>query len=401
MNCKNYNDHLKAYVDGELRGLLRLRVSRHVHACEACQAECHEMKQLSQRLQAIEMPPMPEGLRERILQTVETKYQPEITSQRQAWRWAYAVPLVLMISALYAVYKFNAIPGTEMQKSPPTSSTRVAQQPAEADALYNVPAPLRESKKVSSGAFASNPPASSEMSETSQEAATEPNASDRPIPSAVDQDKAPLRQQPKQAPAGRTRSNATLPKSALAEPVQEISLQLEVQDLNKALHSTLTAAESHQAVLKATAYETNGHAASYVEIELQIPQEKLEGFKAKLQKTGKVTSEKVLYAAGTESPPAQNLGIKPEAGTLAPPPGMDSNTGDNSVQGGGQETFTGSRSAQPQTPAADKAAEEKTRLQMHAPQGNASPKQEERETHLKRTVAMPVVKIRLILQQTK
>lgn len=401
MNCKNYNDHLKAYVDGELRGLLRLRVSRHVHACEACQAECHEMKQLSQRLQAIEMPSVPEGLRERVLQTVETKYQPERTHKQQAWRWAYAVPLVLMVSVLYAVYKFNAIPGTEMQKSPPTSSTRVAQQPAEADALYNVPAPLRGSEKVSSGAIASNPPTSTDLETLSQEAAAPQNAKALPPPSIEDQNKASLRQQPKQAPAGRTRSNATLPKSALAEPVQEISWQLEVQDLNKALHSTLTAAENHQAVLKATAYETNGHAASYVEIELQIPQEKLEGFKAKLQKTGKVTSEKVLYAAGTESPPAQNLGIKPEAGTLAPPPGMDSNTGDSSVQGGGQEAFTGGRGAQPQTPAADKAAEEKTRLQMHAPQGNVSPKREDKETQPKRAVAMPLVKIRLILQQTK
>lgn len=399
MNCRNYNDHLKAYVDGELRGLLRLRVSRHVLACEACQAECREMKQLSQRLQAIEMPTVPEGLRERVLQTVETKYQPEIKSQRRAWRWAYAVPLVLMVSVLYAVYKTNPIPGMEMQKSPPASPTRVAQQPAEADALYSVPEPMRGSEKLSSGAIASNPPTALET--LSQEAAAPQNTKAPPAPSVEDQNKASLRQQPKQAPAGRTRFNASLPKSALAEPVQEISLQLEVQDLNKALHSTLTAAESHQAVLKATAYETNGHAASYVEIELQIPQEKLEGFKAKLQKTGKVTSEKVLYAADTESPPAQNLGIKPEAGTLAPPPGMDNNTGDSSVQGGGQEAFTGGRGAQPQTPAADKGAEEKTRLQMPAPQGNVSPKREDKETQPKRAVALPVVKIRLILQQTK
>lgn len=393
MNCRNYNDHLKAYVDGELRGLLRLRVSRHVHVCEACQAECREMRQLSQRLQAIEMPPVPEGLRERVLQTIETRYQPEITPKRQAWRWAYAVPLVLMVSVLYAVYRTHSILGMEVRETSSAPPRRVAQQPAEAEAPSSTTAPMQEPEKESP-VQDSAPFESSDLGMLSQKVAAPQNAKALPAPSGEEQKSASRRQQPKQAPVGRSRFNASLPKSALAEAVQEISLQLEVQDLDKALHSTLTAAESHQAVLKATAYETKGHAS--VEIELQIPQGKLEGLKATLQKVGKVTSEKVLYAAGTEPHP-ENLGIKPEAGMLAPPPGMEIKTGDSNVHGGGQESFTGGRGAQPQTP----GAEEKTKPPVPAPQGSVSPKRDDQEAPSKRAVTLPVVKIRLILQQTR
>lgn len=48
--CTHFRDDLKAYADGELRGLLRLRVKRHVAHCSACREEIEAMELIRRRL---------------------------------------------------------------------------------------------------------------------------------------------------------------------------------------------------------------------------------------------------------------------------------------------------------------------------------------------------------------
>jgi hypothetical protein len=399
MKCRNYNDHLKAFVDGELHGLLQWRVSRHVHLCTVCRNECHEMKVLSQRLQSIEIPPVPEGLRERVLQTVETKPQPVMLIYRrkvQVWRWAYAVPLVLMLITIYAVYRNNYSLQPELQERSSVPANMIAEQP-EPERKFSKSA--MEQDKEASKIIASDPflPGSSErapgMIETQRSA----------LPSTADEEKVSVR--PKQEVSLTNKPNALSMTSRMGL-VQEVALQVEVQDLNQALRSTMRVAETHSAVLKVAGYDLKEKANSYAEIELQIPQGKLDAFVIQLRDIGKVTSEKVRYDTGTPSTLnfQNDTQIQPEAGTLAPPPGIEqadklaADTG-----GSGNDSKVTARAmpdAHQQNLGMEKTKEEQA-SPTGRPRSNLQQKRDEKKIESKRSLPLSVVKIRLILQKEK
>lgn len=391
MNCRNYHDHLKAFVDGELRGWLHWRVSRHVHACEACQYECHEIKQLSQRLQAIEMPAVPEGLRERVLQTVDMRHRPEPVRKVQAWRWTYAVPLVLMMSVLYAVYRNTSGPLTEMRELPSAPANTAAKQsfPAESFSGKSALMPDQE-KETPKKTIVSEPFLSSESDRVPKIVEIQRDAA----PSTLDKAQgAPKRGEKSPAKPG------ALPRAASNAPVHEVVLQIEVQDLNKALHATMQAAESQNAVLRVSGYEMNRTTASYADVELQIPQGKLNALMIKLHEVGKVTSEKVRYNV---EPSARlsfqsEAGIQSEASMLAPPPGMGQADKANSDPSGQESKAAGRGAAVPESQTHplgvnNQKSSPPSRAKSGFKENQDTPKRED-----KSPAPLPVVKIRLLL----
>jgi len=391
MNCRNYHDHLKAFVDGELRGWLHWRVSRHVQACKACQYECHEMKQLSQRLLAIEMPSVPEGLRERVLQTIDTRHRPEPVRKAQAWRWTYAVPIVLMMSMLYAVYRNNSSPLAEMGELPsaPESTAAKKSLPAESFSGKSALMPYEE-KNTSKEANVSEPLLSKELSRVPKDIEIQRAVAPSTLLKA---EGVPERDAKSPAKPG------ALPRAAGKTPVHEVVLQIEVQDLNQALQATMQAAESQGAVLRVSGYEMNQTTASYADLELQIPHGKLDTFMVKLQDVGKVTSEKVRYNVEPSGRLSfqSGAGIQSEADALTPPPGMGQANKAN-TDASGQEPKVAGRGAvmpEPQTQSLG-VDSQKPSSQSRAKSGSKE-NQNVAKREDKSPVPLPVVKIRLLL----
>jgi len=68
MNCKNYEEDLKAYIDGELPKLRSFAVRRHLTQCASCREEIITMTQIAEELRSIESEEvLPASLREKIL----------------------------------------------------------------------------------------------------------------------------------------------------------------------------------------------------------------------------------------------------------------------------------------------------------------------------------------------
>ena len=68
MNCKNYEEDLKAYIDGELPKLRSFAVRRHLTQCASCREEIVTMTQIAEELRSTESEEvLPASLREKIL----------------------------------------------------------------------------------------------------------------------------------------------------------------------------------------------------------------------------------------------------------------------------------------------------------------------------------------------
>jgi hypothetical protein len=65
--CTHFRDDLKAYADGELRGLLRLRVKRHVSHCAACREEIEAMELIRRRMRQNDPSTFTPELKDKIL----------------------------------------------------------------------------------------------------------------------------------------------------------------------------------------------------------------------------------------------------------------------------------------------------------------------------------------------
>ncbi|MGI4787951.1 MAG: anti-sigma factor family protein, partial [Janthinobacterium lividum] len=68
LNCTQYEDDLKAYLDGELSWLRRQAIRRHLTHCASCQKEILEMTQIAEDLRSAEpTEALSPALREKLL----------------------------------------------------------------------------------------------------------------------------------------------------------------------------------------------------------------------------------------------------------------------------------------------------------------------------------------------
>jgi len=80
--CVSVRASLGAYIDGELNGTERLRVSRHLEGCTACAAEVDALQQVGDVLRqsgTVDVPPQFEGLTEGVISRVRAE-------SAQSWR---------------------------------------------------------------------------------------------------------------------------------------------------------------------------------------------------------------------------------------------------------------------------------------------------------------------------
>lgn len=67
MKCDRVRTRLNAYADGELSGLRRWRIGRHVRGCPACRSFLASLGELNRMLGQLPLPALPAGLAERVV----------------------------------------------------------------------------------------------------------------------------------------------------------------------------------------------------------------------------------------------------------------------------------------------------------------------------------------------
>ncbi len=76
MNCRDLEERLNAYVDGELPDAHRRVFDRHMEKCEACQARARNVLDLGDVLEIPTVPPIPPGFSDRLMIEARRKSLP-------------------------------------------------------------------------------------------------------------------------------------------------------------------------------------------------------------------------------------------------------------------------------------------------------------------------------------
>lgn len=100
MKCLRVRDEIKAYVDGELGALARWRIARHLARCAECREEEIAMVDLTNKMRMNPQMAAPEGLRERVLQSVRPEPGPAVV--RKLWNRP-ALSMVVSVIIVCAV----------------------------------------------------------------------------------------------------------------------------------------------------------------------------------------------------------------------------------------------------------------------------------------------------------
>lgn len=230
--CHLYRDHLKAWLDQELRGWRRWQVGRHLRQCLSCQRECENLRAVSARLQALDAPVMPESLRDRIMLVVAQEIQTAPAPERNPvpMKWAWGLPALLAIGFAFAGLFFlssmkRGANGTE-------SATRFAMEP-QRDIAH--------------------------------------------------QDRA--------ASAPDSMLSKALNEPELLKKAETVSIEVEVESLTDAFENTLSVAETSRAALVKANYQSAAAESSGADLVVMVPQSRARAFLKRVVNLGHLTSE--------------------------------------------------------------------------------------------------------------
>jgi len=98
MKCLMVKNELKAYIDGELGPIARLRVARHLARCVECSMEVEAMTDLTNQVKNAGAVPAPQGLRDRVLGAIH--FEPVHTT---AHKWPYKTKPIAVVGVLLFV----------------------------------------------------------------------------------------------------------------------------------------------------------------------------------------------------------------------------------------------------------------------------------------------------------
>jgi anti-sigma factor RsiW len=114
MNCRKALSRLHAYLDGELPGNLGQQIEEHLHLCASCRSRAEKFRELTNLLDSLPVPPLPEGLAARVMAEAQ-KAAPFANKRRfssllgwQPLRWfvGLSVPLRLTAGAMIVLVCF-------------------------------------------------------------------------------------------------------------------------------------------------------------------------------------------------------------------------------------------------------------------------------------------------------
>lgn len=114
MNCKSVQNHLSAYIDGELAGSEMLVVRQHVLECAACSGEAEEIRRLKALIANTNQCTPPADFEERLVAHV---FRAEKARAASGWRAHIGLAGVAVAAAAAAFFVASQVSGPVKQPS--------------------------------------------------------------------------------------------------------------------------------------------------------------------------------------------------------------------------------------------------------------------------------------------
>ncbi|MCW5935337.1 MAG: hypothetical protein KIT45_13735 [Fimbriimonadia bacterium] len=230
--CHLYRDHLKAWLDQELRGWRRWQVGRHLRQCLSCQRECENLRAVSARLQALDAPVTPESLRDRIMLAVAQEIQTAPVPERNPvpLKWAWGLPALLAIGFAFTGLFF--LSSMKMGANGTKSAIHFAMEPQREIAHKDLAA----------------------------------SAPDSMLSKALNEPE-------------------------LLKKAETVSIEVEVESLTDAFENTLSVAETSRAALVKANYQSAAAESSGADLVVMVPQSRARAFLKRVVNLGHLTSE--------------------------------------------------------------------------------------------------------------
>lgn len=284
MSCERAVLKLKAYSDGELGWIERIRVERHLNGCDQCRAELAAIKKLSNVLRALPVGSPSDDFSAKVMNTVWKSDLQEAYSRRWSRRPAMVGALIAVIClASFAAYL--AMPD----------------QPADVGEIARLQTP--ESTRIDV-AKATTEDAQKILSPKVPDFPKDPFVSFEPgsaPPKAIEQ------------PKEKTKPEASIPEPAKNEPAQsddEIVITLQASDLLAVQDSVVRASADAGAYLTSADYASTVDKRPMVTLSVRAPEEKVESLKSNILTLGREVkrldsdAEKVALGMELKAQPA-------------------------------------------------------------------------------------------------
>ncbi|MBN2542016.1 zf-HC2 domain-containing protein [bacterium] len=99
MNCKEFDNWVYSYFEGELEGDLKISMDKHLADCERCRREYAALKSLASSLSSIKLPEVPPGFIQRTLPKLHITYN--LTQQsKPTWKMFWLIAASILFGGL-------------------------------------------------------------------------------------------------------------------------------------------------------------------------------------------------------------------------------------------------------------------------------------------------------------
>ncbi|GEM_PF-6017474 len=122
MNCNRIQEHLSAFIDGELESSLVPSVKAHLIRCSVCRKEKEQLETFSASIRAIPPVTAPPDFRDRIYASIHTRTQPKPSPFLQ-WKLILAPAAAMIFGIIIGAYRFQSFAPVQLAAESPMLDT--------------------------------------------------------------------------------------------------------------------------------------------------------------------------------------------------------------------------------------------------------------------------------------
>ena len=122
MNCNRVQEHLSAFIDGELESSLVPAVKAHLIRCSACRGEKEQLEAFGASIRTIPPVTAPPDFRDRIYASIHTRTQPKPSPFLQ-WKMILAPAAAMIFGIIIGAYRFQSFAPLQLAADSPVLDT--------------------------------------------------------------------------------------------------------------------------------------------------------------------------------------------------------------------------------------------------------------------------------------
>jgi len=119
MNCRQADERLSAYLDGELTPPEAEEVRRHLASCAACRAAFEQLQRTVQAVKDLPVLPAPEGFRARVMADVQSDAGAAVEKKAPRWRMLWPAAAAVLIAVVLALISDRPSPRRSVKTAEP------------------------------------------------------------------------------------------------------------------------------------------------------------------------------------------------------------------------------------------------------------------------------------------